>query len=207
MCSFFLFRGRRFITYPFFLCSLSFFVFLTRCGSGAGPCLNKRAMSGLPAHNLTDEELAEFREIFNLVDRDGGGTITKEELGELMDTLGIDATPEEIDLMINEIDQDSNGEIDFEGEGICGLLKPLMCTVVVVALGPLSGGIELFYSPPSLTLDSNTPPPRCSFSLGLSSCSYRIRRGDVPKSERHLHLGSGEKRLQDIRGWGAVRAH
>jgi calmodulin len=68
----------------------------------------------LPAHNLTNEELAEFREIFNLVDRDGGGTITKEELGELMDTLGIDATPEEIDLMINEIDQDSNGEIDFE---------------------------------------------------------------------------------------------
>ena len=68
----------------------------------------------LPPHNLTDSELAEFREIFNLVDRDGGGTITKEELGELMDTLGIDATPEEIDLMINEIDQDSNGEIDFE---------------------------------------------------------------------------------------------
>ena len=63
---------------------------------------------------LSEDELAEFREIFNLVDRDGGGTITKEELGELMDTLGIDATPEEIDLMINEIDQDSNGEIDFE---------------------------------------------------------------------------------------------
>ena len=64
--------------------------------------------------NLSEGELAEFREIFNLVDRDGGGTITKEELGELMDTLGIDASPEEIDLMINEIDQDSNGEIDFD---------------------------------------------------------------------------------------------
>ena len=36
----------------------------------------------LPVHNLSAEELAEFREIFNLVDRDGGGTITKEELGE-----------------------------------------------------------------------------------------------------------------------------
>mmetsp|Transcript_10595 Transcript_10595/g.18696 ORF Transcript_10595/g.18696 Transcript_10595/m.18696 type:complete len:152 (-) Transcript_10595:80-535(-) len=66
------------------------------------------------ASSLSEEELAEFKEIFNLVDRDGGGTITKEELGELMDTLGIDATPEEIDLMINEIDQDSNGEIDFD---------------------------------------------------------------------------------------------
>ncbi|CAM9156043.1 unnamed protein product [Chrysoparadoxa australica] len=63
---------------------------------------------------LSPEEVAEFREIFHLVDRDGGGTITKEELGDLMDTLGIDATPEEIDLMINEIDEDSNGEIDFD---------------------------------------------------------------------------------------------
>lgn len=32
-----------------------------------------------------------------------------------MDTLGIEATPEEVDLMIDEIDQDHNGEIDFEG--------------------------------------------------------------------------------------------
>ena len=38
---------------------------------------------------LSEDELAEFREIFNLVDRDGGGTITKEELGELMDALGM----------------------------------------------------------------------------------------------------------------------
>ena len=47
-------------------------------------------------HSLSESEVAEFREIFKLVDRDGGGTITKEELGELMDTLGIDATTEEI---------------------------------------------------------------------------------------------------------------
>ncbi|OQR83848.1 calmodulin-like protein [Achlya hypogyna] len=63
---------------------------------------------------LTETEIAEFREIFNLVDRDRGGSITKVELGELMDTLGINTSPEEIDLMINEIDQDSNGEIDFD---------------------------------------------------------------------------------------------
>lgn len=36
------------------------------------------------AEQLTAEELAEFREIFNLVDRDGGGTISQAELGELM---------------------------------------------------------------------------------------------------------------------------
>ena len=54
-------------------------------------------------HLLSSEEVSEFREIFNLVDRDGGGSITKEELGELMDTLGIDASPEEVDLMIREV--------------------------------------------------------------------------------------------------------
>lgn len=32
-----------------------------------------------------------------------------------MNTLGIEATPEEVDLMVDEIDQDNSGEIDFEG--------------------------------------------------------------------------------------------
>jgi calmodulin len=54
---------------------------------------------------LSEEEIAEFREIFNLVDKDGGGSISKVELAELMDTLGIDAEPEEIEHMIAEIDQ------------------------------------------------------------------------------------------------------
>eukprot|EP00944_MAST-04C_sp_MAST-4C-sp1_P001843 g1843.t1 len=56
----------------------------------------------------------QFREIFDLVDKDKGGSISRDELGELMDTLGIRASKEEIDLMINEIDEDNNGEIDFE---------------------------------------------------------------------------------------------
>lgn len=63
---------------------------------------------------LSQEEIAEFREIFNLVDKDGGGTITKMELADLMETLGIEATSEEIDFMISEIDQDGDGDIDFE---------------------------------------------------------------------------------------------
>ena len=37
--------------------------------------------------------------------RDGGGTITKNELADLMETLGIEATAAEIDLMIADIDQ------------------------------------------------------------------------------------------------------
>ena len=58
--------------------------------------------------NLSEEEIAEFREIFSLVDKDGGGSITGDELGELMDTLGIEATPEEINGMIAEVRQWEN---------------------------------------------------------------------------------------------------
>lgn len=62
---------------------------------------------------LSPEEIAEFREIFNLVDKDGGGSITKVELGELMDTLGIQCDPEEIDHMISEIDQGKGSSLDL----------------------------------------------------------------------------------------------
>jgi calmodulin len=63
---------------------------------------------------LSEEEINEFREIFNLVDKDGGGSISKAELSDLLDTLGIEATPEEVDAMVAEIDADGSGEIDFE---------------------------------------------------------------------------------------------
>ena len=46
---------------------------------------------GLPVH-LSKEEEIEFREIFNLVDRDKGGSISKKELKQLMDTLAINAS-------------------------------------------------------------------------------------------------------------------
>merc|ERR1719492_222968 len=64
--------------------------------------------------NLSEEELQEFREIFNLVDTDRGGSIGIDELARLMDTLGIRTTQDELKLMVTEIDENGNGEIDFD---------------------------------------------------------------------------------------------
>lgn len=79
-------------------------------------------MTAIPVPSRTfssrEEMISEFREIFNVVDRDGGGTITTGELGGLLETLGVNATSEEINLLVEEIDKDHNGEIDFHGKFI-----------------------------------------------------------------------------------------
>mmetsp|Transcript_1908 Transcript_1908/g.2677 ORF Transcript_1908/g.2677 Transcript_1908/m.2677 type:complete len:160 (-) Transcript_1908:708-1187(-) len=60
------------------------------------------------------EQLAEFREMFNLADKDKNGSISKEQLGDLLRTIGINASEEEISMMVGEIDDDINGRIGFD---------------------------------------------------------------------------------------------
>ena len=47
---------------------------------------------------LPEEKLQEYREIFSFFDRDGGGTITSIELGQVMRTFGWN--PSESDLQV-----------------------------------------------------------------------------------------------------------
>uniref|UniRef100_A0A8C2RBN5 EF-hand calcium-binding domain-containing protein 11 n=1 Tax=Capra hircus TaxID=9925 RepID=A0A8C2RBN5_CAPHI len=56
---------------------------------------------------------AEFKEAFSLFDKDGDGTITTKELGTVMRSLGQNPTEAELQDMINEVDADGNGTIDF----------------------------------------------------------------------------------------------
>ena len=46
-------------------------------------------------------------------DKDGDGTITTKELGTVMRSLGQNPTEAELQDMINEVDQDGSGSIDF----------------------------------------------------------------------------------------------
>ena len=62
---------------------------------------------------LTEEQIAEFKEAFSLFDKDGDGTITTKELGTVMRSLGQNPTEAELQDMINEVDVDGNGTIDF----------------------------------------------------------------------------------------------
>merc|ERR1719498_2048925 len=63
--------------------------------------------------NLTEDQVEEFKEAFALFDKDGDGTITADELGVVMRSLGRNPTREELEAMIAEVDEDGSGEIEF----------------------------------------------------------------------------------------------
>jgi len=65
------------------------------------------------AEHLTEEQVAEFRTAFSLFDKDGDGTITAKELGIVMRSLGQNPTEPELNDMMDEVDTDGNGFIDF----------------------------------------------------------------------------------------------
>ncbi|KAI4748878.1 EF-hand protein [Aureobasidium sp. EXF-12298] len=68
------------------------------------------------ADSLTEEQVSEFKEAFSLFDKDGDGQITTKELGTVMRSLGQNPSESELQDMINEVDADNNGTIDFPGQ-------------------------------------------------------------------------------------------
>lgn len=64
--------------------------------------------------DISDDLKTEFREAFGLFDKSNKGFITSEDLGNLMKKLGQNPSETELKDMIDEIDADGNGTIDFE---------------------------------------------------------------------------------------------
>lgn len=64
-------------------------------------------------NQLTDEQIADFKEAFALFDKTGDGSISTKELGTVMRSLGQNPTDAELQNMINEVDTNGNGTIEF----------------------------------------------------------------------------------------------
>ncbi|KAL3487296.1 hypothetical protein BJX62DRAFT_213748 [Aspergillus germanicus] len=66
------------------------------------------------AEHLTQDQIAQFKEVFAVFDKDGTGDITATELGEVMRSLGQNPTDTELQDIIDELDVDRTGTIDFD---------------------------------------------------------------------------------------------
>ncbi|XP_058569481.1 calmodulin-alpha-like [Neofelis nebulosa] len=66
------------------------------------------------ADEVTEEQIAEFKGAFSLLDKDGNGTITTKERRIVMRSWSQNPAGAKLQEMINdEVDADANGTIDF----------------------------------------------------------------------------------------------
>ena len=56
---------------------------------------------------------SELRESFRVIDREGDGFITPQNLKFILISLGLDSSPQTVRRMISEIDRNRNGKISF----------------------------------------------------------------------------------------------
>uniref|UniRef100_A0A3B1JXU3 Troponin C, slow skeletal and cardiac muscles n=1 Tax=Astyanax mexicanus TaxID=7994 RepID=A0A3B1JXU3_ASTMX len=65
--------------------------------------------------NLTEEQKNEFRAAFDIFVQDAeDGCISTKELGKVMRMLGQNPTQEELQEMVDEVDEDGSGTVDFD---------------------------------------------------------------------------------------------
>ncbi len=64
-------------------------------------------------NDIPENRIKDFREAFEIFDRDKDGYITAKELIQVMKSLNQDPSEQEINEMIKQVDLDNNGRIDF----------------------------------------------------------------------------------------------
>ncbi|OAQ60462.1 EF-hand domain-containing protein [Pochonia chlamydosporia 170] len=62
---------------------------------------------------VDNEQVSEIKKAFSFFDKDGDGKITTEELGTVMRSLGLNPSESELKDMINEVDADNSGTVEF----------------------------------------------------------------------------------------------
>ena len=117
---------------------------------------------------LTEEQIAEFKEAFSLFDKDGDGTITTKELGTVMRSLGQNPTEAELQDMINEVDADGNGTIDF----------PEFCTLMARKMKDTDSEEELKEAFRVFDKDGN---------CFISAAELRLMCAPPPRVDRRSH--------------------
>jgi len=81
--------------------------------SAMAVAMRRRAVKHILSERLTEEQIREYNDAFQAFDKDGNGYITTKELKSLMRCLGCNPTDSEVQQIINEVDADGNGKIDF----------------------------------------------------------------------------------------------
>ncbi|XP_063082047.1 calcium-binding protein 7 isoform X1 [Cavia porcellus] len=165
--------------------------------------------------DIPEDELEEIREAFKVFDRDGNGFISKQELGTAMRSLGYMPNEVELEVIIQRLDMDGDGQVDFEE--FVTLLGPKLSTSGIpekfhgtdfdtvfwkgAERGLWSGGQNTTHSP---------TPPKCDMQKltvdelkGLlydTFCEHLSMKDieNIIMTEEESHLGTAEECPVDV---------
>ena len=76
--------------------------------------LIQRGKIAAKKYQISDEQLAKLYEYFLSLDLDASGSISADELQLPLLGLGLVSSVEEVEDLINQVDKDGSGEIEFE---------------------------------------------------------------------------------------------
>jgi calmodulin len=78
------------------------------------PQSNKEYVTVTKKLDVPEEKLAEYREAFNMFDRNKKGTLSIGDITKIMKNFGYPMTKEEARGMISHVDASGDGEVDFD---------------------------------------------------------------------------------------------
>eukprot|EP00356_Strombidium_inclinatum_P013509 CAMPEP_0170487134 /NCGR_PEP_ID=MMETSP0208-20121228/6000_1 /TAXON_ID=197538 /ORGANISM="Strombidium inclinatum, Strain S3" /LENGTH=93 /DNA_ID=CAMNT_0010761311 /DNA_START=3 /DNA_END=284 /DNA_ORIENTATION=+ len=74
---------------------------------------NSTTTDSMADKKLTTEQAAELKKAFQVMDTNGDGFVTKDELKNLLKGLGEEVTDEVVDEMIKIADENGDGKVEF----------------------------------------------------------------------------------------------
>merc|ERR1712196_251896 len=127
-------------------------------------------------------------EAFSLFDKDGDGTITTKELGTVMRSLGQNPTEAELTDMINEVDADGNGTIDF----------PEFCTLMARKMQSTDSEEELIEAFKVFDKDGNGTISRAELGQVMANLGEKLTDEEIDEMIREADLdGDGGINYQE----------
>jgi len=76
--------------------------------------MSQYGMGSSMEHQFSEQRLKELKEVFEMFDADGNGSLDSSELVEIMRAVGLSTTETECQAMINSVDADGSGCIEWD---------------------------------------------------------------------------------------------
>jgi len=149
--------------------------------------------------SLTPEDLSIFKEAFTVYDKNNDGTITTKELSTVMRSLGQNPTDAEVQDMINEVDMDGSGAMEF----------PEFCLMMIKKMSECDTENEIQEAYRVFDKDRDGAIPRSELRMIFAALPERLSEEEIEEMLEAADTdGNGKieyKEFKNMMGHGLLR--